>query len=484
MGERVAGADKSMHKPGAFGKKVADAIAADPILSQRRSMAQIREHLAAEQDRMRSEDTKAIEIRLRDQSSWRVTANPMGKYTAETSRAANDMVDKIYQQLRDGAHMKFINDPKAKAEGPVEEAIKKMVDERRSKMEGTTYSSGSVGMKTEDGHEYSIGFGLQIPGIPARRVKLTNLDDEKITPEFEAASTRIGHMIHDEIESRVTAQVDQAGHNFDAAMVALEKAGHNPANINYMNLSNGSHSVSYKNPPPGQSATPPDEVQKEIVRIMTEHSVGTMSSKIHMANSETIAQRRAFLDVMREVQPMGGVLEGTPGHRTPKFKGAASVNEQVTLASARYPSSWTELSNLRGSVNFKQTTGRAHYRDFDSQVTLDGTVSTAVHEIGHRFEATVPGLYALERHFHDRRTKGETSRRMADLLPGHGYAKHEITYEDHFSDPYMGKVYKDSKFYEVTTMGMEAVAMGHGSLREDPDYSAFILGALATLVRP
>jgi hypothetical protein len=65
---------------------------------------------------------------------------------------------------------------------------------------------------------------------------------------------------------------------------------------------------------------------------------------------------------------------------------------------------------------------------------------------------------------------------MSKLRPGYGYKQGEVTREDKFSEPYMGKEY-GGKYYELLTMGMEGLWSGTEVL--DAEYRRWLLGLLA-----
>ena len=100
---------------------------------------------------------------------------------------------------------------------------------------------------------------------------------------------------------------------------------------------------------------------------------------------------------------------------------------------------------------------------------------TAVHELGHRFERSVPGIKEQEKAFYDRRTAG---------LPlewlGSGYRKDEVTRKDDFTHPYMGKDYGGSA-YELVSMGFEYAYTDPLKLMKDPDMQQWIFGLLSVV---
>lgn len=116
-----------------------------------------------------------------------------------------------------------------------------------------------------------------------------------------------------------------------------------------------------------------------------------------------------------------------------------------------------------------------------------------VHEMGHRMEATIPGLTALEFAYvrsHTTNNNGEVEQpqRLKDLRPGSAYEDYEIAYPDKFTNPYTGKTYELSdpaaNPWEVFQVGLQQT-LGNASYRfGDVSLNHFTLGVLVTLHAP
>lgn len=192
--------------------------------------------------------------------------------------------------------------------------------------------------------------------------------------------------------------------------------------------------------------------------------------------------QKTALEVMSEVRSMDGTFKNTPKKVKPKpgtFKGF-STHDQVVKGAQFYPTDWIDKSNESPRpVAFKQTKSRAHYqhainKDGNAIITLDGSPSTTVHEMAHRMERVVPGVLELESVFYSRRTQGERLKHL-----GKGYGAKELTREDQFYDPYVGKTYGDQA-YEVLSMGTQQLLSHRTWTKVDPEYQSFVLGTLAT----
>ena len=188
-------------------------------------------------------------------------------------------------------------------------------------------------------------------------------------------------------------------------------------------------------------------------------------------------------DILSQVRPLGNTGEQKWAKGSNK-----KVKEVVTEVSKNLPSDWLEKSNSTEMLTKKSK--RGYYRKASNgyvkepaQIAMDvmsnNVNKTATHEMGHRFEDVVPGIYELEKQFYDRRTAGEPVVRLKDVYPNHGYGPTEVTKKDDFTNAYMGKVYKD-KFYEIFSMGLEGVFLKTNDLwSKDKEYVDFVLGVMA-----
>lgn len=199
--------------------------------------------------------------------------------------------------------------------------------------------------------------------------------------------------------------------------------------------------------------------------------------------------RDAARQVLAEVREMGGTFKNTPANR--KVRRGRNTHEIVTAAAPNFPADWIAASNAYGGGGrFRLTSGRAHYRHSDGEITLDQTDWVASHEITHRMEYTVPTVYGLEREFYDRRTVNSPAQDLQKIYPRHGYGRDERSKPDEFFTAYAGKKYSDA--YEILTSGSEAVFGGRrmqvpsasaSPVEIDPEYEAFVLGTWALAYR-
>ena len=157
------------------------------------------------------------------------------------------------------------------------------------------------------------------------------------------------------------------------------------------------------------------------------------------------------------------------------YSGRGTLRDVVTTAYDHYPSDWVEASIKKGSLKISKVQ-RGFYNGHEIAISGYGTksqVETAFHELGHRFEEVVKGIYEAEDVFYKRRTAGCPLEWL-----GSGYARDERTRKDDFIHSYMGKEYPD-RFYELVSMGFERAYTNPTSLWADEDYAQFIYGILA-----
>jgi hypothetical protein len=107
------------------------------------------------------------------------------------------------------------------------------------------------------------------------------------------------------------------------------------------------------------------------------------------------------------------------------------------------------------------------------------------HELAHHLEND-PIAKGASNGFLLKRREGEGVYRLRDLTKNKGYDKSEIAYKDHFTDAYVGKVYKDG-VTEVFSMGVQYLANPKDAAifaAQDPEMFALITGYLSMPVTP
>ena len=175
-------------------------------------------------------------------------------------------------------------------------------------------------------------------------------------------------------------------------------------------------------------------------------------------------------DMLKEIRKCG-----TERGRTEFFTGSKAAAERFYACLADYPAEWVEALYNAGRLNCAEV-NRGFYNHIQKKIRDSGSSSnshTNYHEEGHAFEHNIPDILSAEQYFYDRRTEGEA---LAWL--GGTYGKSEKTRKDNFLDPYMGKDYGGDAF-ELVSMGFESYFTNSYELKDDEDYSNFIMGVLA-----
>lgn len=185
---------------------------------------------------------------------------------------------------------------------------------------------------------------------------------------------------------------------------------------------------------------------------------------------------KTFATYLARIRPVGVNEAELEKHITSKGSAAAPI---VKKAYCHYPRDWTEKSFARGTLKTKKV-GRGYYNDYDGIIAISGdgdgrSLRTAIHEIGHRMERSVPDILQAEKAFYERRTAGEDLEWL-----GPGYAKKEKARRDDFLEMYMGKDYGGFA-YELVSMGFQMAYTDPLTLMKDEDMAEWILGILALL---
>ena len=187
------------------------------------------------------------------------------------------------------------------------------------------------------------------------------------------------------------------------------------------------------------------------------------------------SHREYLLNMLKEIRPMGIDKESLKGH----FDGDSKMFKHIEEAYNYYPTDWIKRSLSHSKLNIFKAS-RGEYNDDTDTLYLSGNskkdlLETAIHELAHRFEDSVPGFVQAEEELYNRRTKDE------DIVPlGRGYGSGECTKKDNWIDPYIGSFYMYDA-YEIASMGFQYAYMNPEMLLKDPEYQEFILGLLAVL---
>ena len=194
---------------------------------------------------------------------------------------------------------------------------------------------------------------------------------------------------------------------------------------------------------------------------------------------DTISQEDAqkwMKDTLSQIRDVGIGENDVLGHLT----GKSPMRKYIKDAYDGYPTDWVKASCDMGPLGVRKV-NRGYYNGVE--ICLSGNfdsdlISTAYHELGHRFEDSIignsaEGIKGIEKEFFKKRTEGQTATWL-----GTGYAKSEKAIKDDFIDQYMGKAYSDGSF-ELVSMGFQYAYNDPVRLAQDKDYRDWIYGILA-----
>ena len=190
----------------------------------------------------------------------------------------------------------------------------------------------------------------------------------------------------------------------------------------------------------------------------------------------TVKYNKLYADKAKEVLEEVREL----GNGGPKFVGSAKANGILEEARKIYPNDWLEKAAIafpeieskavsRGYWNYG---GRTIAISFDRSNGFANGYSTAVHEMGHMFEYSVPGIKELEFAFaHERAAKGSKRTNLGTREAG---------FQDQWRNLYTGKDYgyNTNSAYEIFTTGVESVFSGSGMFDPAGSQSRYLNGAL------
>lgn len=273
----------------------------------------------------------------------------------------------------------------------------------------------------------------------------------------------------------------------------------------------------------------PELAPEKIMEAVGDERFDLRTKRLSYRMEIRTREQRLLLDLLRSARSFGSTshTRAEPAsylHRR-LFGGSADParddwQERLHQAEQFFPDDWIRLSDrtpLRiassprafydgpygasAGLLAMPTTDRdqVHYEGaFD-----DYTAEAILHELGHRMEATVPGLQELEFTFMRRRTTRagavERPQTLAELT-GLDYNPRERAYRDGWTNPYIGRTYErldrgeggeylsvdtdpGARPWEVFAAGLQDTFGRLGAYGDD-ELQQFVLGSLATLAHP
>ena len=177
-------------------------------------------------------------------------------------------------------------------------------------------------------------------------------------------------------------------------------------------------------------------------------------------------------EVLEEVRDLG---QGGPS-----FVGSQKANDILGEAKAVYPNDWLEkAAEVFPEIRTENVT-RGYWNEFSRTIAIsfnkaDGFkngYATAIHEMGHMFEYSVPGIKELEFAFAHQRAA--TGSRRTNL------GSKEVGFQDQWRNLYTGKDYgyNTDSAYEIFTTGIESVFSGSNMFSQPGQQSRYLNSAL------
>lgn len=169
------------------------------------------------------------------------------------------------------------------------------------------------------------------------------------------------------------------------------------------------------------------------------------------------------------------------GKGGPEFIGSQKANDILNEAKQVYPSDWLAKAAVDNSNIGTKAVGRGYFSNmsgeigisFDKAKGFSSGYATAVHEMGHLFEYTIPGLKELEFAFaHQRAALGTKRTNMGSKEAG---------FQDQWRNLYTGKDYgyNIDSAYEIFTTGIESVFAGSNMWSPPATASQYLNPALS-----
>jgi hypothetical protein len=183
-------------------------------------------------------------------------------------------------------------------------------------------------------------------------------------------------------------------------------------------------------------------------------------------------------------------------NNVPIEKAAKAKLEKMGYTVKRLQADMAEFYRLThgrmGNVGISTTRGqRANASNIVSEVAGSVNVPShfdkraLFHELAHHLEADPAARMASNGFLLSRRTT-ERVKSLRSLTGNKGYKSHEVAYEDHFIDPYVGRYYSHG-ISEVFSMGMESFSDPEMLARRaaaDPQHIALMLGFVRSDIHP
>src|SRR5699024_5751672 len=171
--------------------------------------------------------------------------------------------------------------------------------------------------------------------------------------------------------------------------------------------------------------------------------LGRMVNEVHDIGSK-LGQKDEITSILGQYRPFGGKFDDSSFAKGSRKAAKNRLNEALS----HYPSEWSQLltktnkqlftgENTRGFFCRNWVTANAKVKSYGSPeflntmtIYLSGGSTVAYHELGHLVEYLHPDTLRISKEFVADRTKGEKDTPLADIFPGFGYGRNEVTKPD------------------------------------------------------
>lgn len=223
-----------------------------------------------------------------------------------------------------------------------------------------------------------------------------------------------------------------------------------------------------------RSALPASDTEGRA-RISVE--MKSVQERITKTNSRIVAQER------RQAEKNRGLVQvANPTQATIKATRGAAAQPRISNGIDEFRKIVSnDVLGEAETINVKLTNGRrANYKPDTSTALLNkgNGQRVVIHELAHGLEFKNPTVLRRAIDFWENRTRGEREVSLRSVT-GINYSRNERTKVDRFSEPYMGKVYRNRSgaiaATEIVSMGLEAMwADPIAFASSDPEYFDFI----------
>lgn len=217
----------------------------------------------------------------------------------------------------------------------------------------------------------------------------------------------------------------------------------------------------------------------ELTRLEKEEAVlrqarKDLQSKVQSQVQEILKVSSLDRQSFNHDDGIGDWSEGTPNSKA-RNEGRAWLEPKLREGGKAVEIKWNAFPGIRAG---------APHGVID--LSTDGSVRTAVHEMGHQLEYQVPGVQQAVQEFLAHRIKGYPLQQLNKVFPKSVFRDNEIGTDDDFGKAfdridafYAGKVYANGTDSEIMPMGLQKLLEDPIRLAQhDPEFFKLVVGIL------